>query len=295
MVSLSRRAVLRSGLLAGVAAFAGCGGSETPSTGTTPSPTPTETPLPSVFEDIEVEGEALVVRLVDDHEVSKVNLIAPDGTLFGQTTVPTGATTARIEILDINWGLASYDHYEPGRYTLVAVLGSDSVSVPIDLNPELRILDISQYRAGERTADLAQIAVRIENVGTGPTWVYDIAYRNALSWDGTTELSGPGIPGVTEPTTPDGVLLSPGEEQTYVGSLSPLLVTDAETEPCDFEREMDVIVGIATGQTLEQTVKITGGGESRTADITGNFVCSTVEVESVERVGSTEPTTERGV
>ncbi|MFC7076813.1 hypothetical protein [Haloarcula halophila] len=281
MASITRRALLRSGLLAGVAALAGCRGSETPSAVTTPTPTPTTTPLPSVFEDIGTEGNALVVRLVDDHTVSRLNLIAPDGTLFGSATIPTGATTARIEILDIEWGLASYDHYEPGQYTLVTVPESDAdpVSVPVDLVPELRILDISQYRDGEWTADLAQIVVRIENVGTGPTWVSDFTYQDAPNWTVNNDyLRGPGLPSFAEPSNLDDILLPPGGQQTYVEGIGPLLFTSNDWDSCDIERDMTVIVGTAVGEPLEQTVRIKAGGEQTSVGLVNDFVCSRVAI-----------------
>ena len=156
---ISRRGLLRTGILSGSLALAGCLDESDP-----------------VFQEISFEESHLVVRLHDEHAVEQLNLIAPDGSIFSQSAVATGATTVRIEMLDLREGLSSYDHYTPGEYELVAILPERTVTRELALRPELHVVDVHQFREGDNAGDLSKLAVTLENVGTAPTWIYDFAY-----------------------------------------------------------------------------------------------------------------------
>lgn len=102
---ISRRTALRTVASAALAGVAGClndnGGSETPSDGTT-SPDG-RGPLTRIA----VEGTTLVVELSEEADVNQINLIQPNGELFGKRDVAAGAQQVSFEI-----GTA----YAPGEY-----------------------------------------------------------------------------------------------------------------------------------------------------------------------------------
>nr|WP_241768132.1 hypothetical protein [Haloferax sp. ATB1] len=115
---------------------AGClndnGGSETPSDGTT-SPDG-KGPLTRIA----VEGTTLVVELSEETDIDQVNLIQPNGELFGKRDVAAGAQQVSFEI-----GTA----YAPGEYQIVALKGEETVTeTSLAIQPELVIRDVGLYR-----------------------------------------------------------------------------------------------------------------------------------------------------
>lgn len=259
---------------AGLAGMAGCASEATPG----PS-SDTRTGGRSVVQDVVVDAGHLVVRLREDHDVTGVTLIAPDGTLFSEQSVAVGVTTVRLTLLDIQPGLGGYDHYEPGKYELVAVRDQESVRIPVDLQPDLRIVSISQYRDGDRPSDLGKLVVEVENVGTGPTWVHDITYRDAPNWVVNNPLSSdPGILKLTQPTNPIDAILSPSENSSFVGITTPLLFVGDSTPSCSSVSEFSVIIGTAVRRDLEVQIRATVSG---TAHLAGprEYTCNETSVQ----------------
>lgn len=270
----SRRQLLKAGLSTGAAALAGCASDGDPPG----SPPSTSLPDDSVFRDVSFEGPHLVVGLREDHGVTGLNLIAPDGSTFAQTDVATGATTVRLKILDVRNGL----HYSPGEHELVAVLEGGSESRVLKLNPELQVEEIRQYRQGSSASDLGKLAVILNNVGTAPTWVYDITYRNAPNETSNDPLADdPSIPQISQPETSEDLIISPDTEQTYVGSTVPFLFVNEGNQSCSGEREVTVLVGVAEGKPLEQGIRASIGGETRSAGLTGEYTCTSISVQLV--------------
>ena len=93
--SISRRRLFAWSGTAPLAGVAGCSRTNNPSTVTESSmgsPTP---PADSVFEDVGFAGPNLVVMLADGHDVDRLNLISPDGSIFEQTSVARGRSEER--------------------------------------------------------------------------------------------------------------------------------------------------------------------------------------------------------
>jgi hypothetical protein len=238
-----------------------------------------------VFEDISFDGGSMVVRLREGHDVSQVNLIAPDGTSFAQATVPTGATTVRMKLLAIRQG--SYLHYSPGLHKLVAVTDTDTIQVDLDLKPDLEITEISQPGTIAGSDDYGRLELRIDNTGTAPTWVYDIAYRGAPNISADTDLSSqPGIPRLHDLETPDEAIIPPGAVKSYIGAKVPLAFPDDDPDSCSpEEHRFSIRVGLASGDVLLRDVQATVGGEREPVGIVGEYVCTDVSMELVGESG----------
>ena len=123
--SVSRRQVLGGLGAISLSGLAGCA-RNSPSGESQPT-----TAGESVIRGTSFEGMDLVVELRDGHDVSRLNLIAPDGTLFSGAEVATGVRTVRLPILSIEAGGAS-KHYTPGTHELVAAIGDETRSHSIE-------------------------------------------------------------------------------------------------------------------------------------------------------------------
>lgn len=280
---MNRRDVLIAGLTVGIATLAGCSANGREQSNDQSSPPGTQTTASgSVVETITYETTDMVVKLTDDHAVSRLNLIAPDGQLFKQASVATGASTVRIRILDIKPEGGDFEHYQPGTYELVAVSESGSESIDLELQPVLRIVDISQYREGSQANDYGKLAVEVENVGTAPTWVYDITNEGAPNFAANAEISNnPGVPLLEYPKSTSEMIIPPKKKQVFVGVTLPLVFSDQKNPTCNTETEMAVIVGSPSGDVLEQPIRTESGGQVTPAGLTGEYTCTDVSVELV--------------
>lgn len=274
---LTRRQLLTS--LAGAAGIgAGCNGQTREDS--TPSPQTGGAGLPSV-RDVEVTDSELVVTLTADHDVSTLSLIGPDGQAVVEQSVATGAETVPLPILSIEPDLGSYEHYTPGEHELVVDTGDETHRTTVPLEPDLQITTVEQYTDGDSPAQLGNLAITVENTGTGPTWVYDITYRDSPNFAANGELTGePGTLLIKEPITPDDLTLHPGEAQVYVGSPPPLnYPSDGESNCENITESFIVEVGSAAGHQLEETVKATANGARRDITSSDQFTCVSFEVE----------------
>lgn len=176
---ISRRNALRTVAGAALASVAGClndgGSSGTPSDGT--AATDSQGPLTRVA----VEGTTLVVELSAEADVDQVNLIQPNGELFGKRDVAAGAQQVSFEI-----GTT----YEPGEYRVVALKGEETVVESTEeIRPQLEIREIGLYRNnpdkpwdevyGESQTDRkknGEAFVTVENTGSGPDAVVELQF-----------------------------------------------------------------------------------------------------------------------
>ncbi|WP_135823115.1 hypothetical protein [Halostella litorea] len=204
---ISRRTALRTVAGAALVSVAGClndnGGSGTPGDGTT-SPDGNG-PLTRIA----VEGTTLVVELSADADVDKVNLIQPNGELFGKRDVAAGVQQVSFEI-----GTA----YAPGEYRIVALKGEETVvETTTELRPEIQIQDVGLYRNnpdkpwdevyGESETDRiknGEAFVTVENTGSGPEAITELIF----SGDVPNPIENPRGSGMHET---DRVVVSPGE------------------------------------------------------------------------------------
>lgn len=277
----SRRALLWTGLLGGGTLLAGC--MESPGSPSDNSSTQEATSSSNgVFSGTSFDGQDLVVHLRDGHDVTQVNLIAPDGTAFAEKAVATGATTVRIQILDMRPGIALYDHYIPGEYELLALASGDPTSMSLQIEPLLQITNIRQIQDGERARDFARIEVEIENIGTGPTWPYQITFKDAPNRTVNDDLKeSPGIPWLENQEATDLIAL-PGQTKLITDLGTPLRFSRDERETCEGSITFYVIVGTAVGDPLVQKVRATLGGESHWAGISESFVCKDISLTLVD-------------
>lgn len=186
---MTRRRALLGGIVGTVASLAGCFGDPesgaSPSTGTE-SATKSPTSRQPVFESVEVAETTLVVELRQEVSVSKVNVVAPDGTPFASKVVPEGATTVEVEV-----GF----EYDPGEYRVVAVDGERTVEeTSLEISPEIEItevgigannLDRMPEELGNTKA--SEALIEIENTGNGPEEIEKLLLLGDLP-NPTTEL-----------------------------------------------------------------------------------------------------------
>jgi hypothetical protein len=173
---ISRRNALRTVAGAALASMAGCLNNSdtagTPSDGTTD---PDSGPLTRVA----VEDTTLVVELSAEVNVDQVNLIQPNGELFGKRDVAVGVQQVSFEI-----GTA----YDPGEYRVVALNGEETVGESTaDIEPEIQVQEVGLYRNnpdkpwdevyGESQTDSkknGEAFVTIQNSGSGPDAVVEL-------------------------------------------------------------------------------------------------------------------------
>ena len=204
---ISRRNALRTVAGATLASVAGCldnsGNSGTPGVETT-SP---ESQGP--FKRVAVDGTTLVVELSAEADVDQVNLVQPNGELFGKRDVATGAQQVSFEI-----GTA----YESGEYRVVALKGEETVvESTTDIVPEVQIQDVGLYRNnpdkpwdevyGDTETDRlknGEAFVTVTNTGTGPDAIVELVF----SGDVPNPIEDPRGSGMYET---EQVVVAPGE------------------------------------------------------------------------------------
>jgi hypothetical protein len=204
---ISRRNALRTVAGAALASVAGClndgGSSGTPSDGT--ATTNSQGPLTRVA----VEGTTLVVELSAEADVDQVNLIQPNGELFGKRDVAAGAQQVSFEI-----GTA----YEPGEYRVVALKEEETAAESTtDIEPAIEIQDVGLYRNnpdkpwdeiyGDTETDRlknGEAFVTVSNAGTGPDAIVELVF----SGDVPNPIEDPRGSGMYET---EQVVVAPGE------------------------------------------------------------------------------------
>jgi len=176
---ISRRTALRTATGAALVSVAGClntdGDSGTSGDGIDSSDG--QGPLQRVA----VEGTTLVVELSSDADVDQVNLIQPNGDLFGTRDVATGAQQVSFEV-----GTS----YAPGEYSVIALKDEETLTeTTTDIVPEIQIQDVGLYRNnpdkpwdevyGESKTDSkknGEAFVTVQNSGSGPDAVVEMRF-----------------------------------------------------------------------------------------------------------------------
>jgi len=175
-----RRTVLRTTAGLSLAGIAGCLNGSGSSDETTS--TNGDSDDQGILRQVAVEGTTLVVRLGSGSAVEQLNLIQPNGELFGTREVTTGVQQVPFEI-----GTA----YDPGDYRVLAVHGDETVAeTSLEIRPQLEIVDVGLFRNnpdkpwdeiyGEsetnRTRN-SEAYVEVRNTGTGPDAVVGLRFR----------------------------------------------------------------------------------------------------------------------
>ena len=255
--SISRRRLLAWSGTAPLAGVAGCSGTNNPSTGTESPMGSSAPPADSVFQDIRFAGPNLVVMLADGHDVDRLNLISPDGSIFEQTSVARGATQVEMPVVFKTGGT-----YVAGEYELVAVLGESSESRPIELRPDTRIVDVEPEFDDDGNSS-GRLFVTVEISGTGPTWVYNIGFQNAPYRNAPQVIEGDGVADTTfeRPEDPSDEFLVPDTEQTFLKRRGVLVIDDNDEVSCSGDSiELTVVVQTPHGN-IEQPIRaqLSGG------------------------------------
>lgn len=90
------------------------------------------------FQAVGVDGRTLVVELAAETAVAQVNLIKPNGELWGTRDIAAGAEQV---------SFAFRGAYPPGEYDVVAVDGEETVAATsLEIRPELEIRAVGLYR-----------------------------------------------------------------------------------------------------------------------------------------------------
>ena len=225
---ISRRNALRTVAGATLASVAGClnndGNSGTPSDGT--GATESQGPLKRVA----VEGTTLVVELSTEADVDQVNLIQPNGELFGKRDVAAGAQQVSFEI-----GTT----YEPGEYRVITLKGEETVVESTEeIRPQIEIREIGLYRNnpdkpwdevyGESQTDRkknGEAFVTVENTGSGPDAVVELQFTG----DVPNPIENPREGGLYET---ERVVIPPGETIDSFSSSFPFGTETADGMGC---------------------------------------------------------------
>ena len=256
---VSRRRVLKGSVAFTATGLAGClGGSSGPLSN-------------PIIQETAVSGRSLVVTLQSDHSVSTLNVIGPSGSQFRSASVATGATSVEVPLFDYRRGW----YYEPGEYELVAVSdGEEVASTTVELVPDLQVTDVQQYTEGRPTpSNRANLRVTVENMGTGPTWVYYVGYPGAPYSPATNvptdeaARTGP-LLHLEQPQSVSEVIVAPGESTTVIGRRSPLLLS-SDDECGGLTVEMTTIVATGVGPNARQNIRATLNGEPLRANFRG--------------------------
>jgi hypothetical protein len=277
---LSRRAVLR-GLGGGaMVGLAGCSRSQADPV----SPTDIGGGKPgSVFQSLSFDLGDLVIGLPEDHGVSRISLVEPDGTVFTSVSPDFAATTVRMAIADPEVGRTDYTHYKPGVHELVAKVGDETERRSLELSPEVSITNIERYSGGDKPVDAGNITFRLTNRGTAPTWPYQTTFDTPPNWAADNPLSE--YIGIQRIETVDGqsVIIPPGEYRTYTATRPPLLYDEGSSVECTEEiSEFTLFVGLGDGSVLSRLIRATALGERVHATIHGQYVCSDSAVELID-------------
>ncbi len=280
MPAMSRRNVLRvlgGGAMVGLA---GCSRSQADPV----SPTDNGSGEPgSVLQSLSFDLGDLVIGLPEDHGVSQISLVEPDGTVFASVNPDFAATTVRMAIADPEIGDTDYVHYTPGVHELVAKVGDETERQPIELLPEVSITGIRLNGGGERLLDSGKVVVQIENRGSAPTWAHDITFEEAPNWTVDTPISDfPGIPFIGGVPI-ESVVIPPQGRQEYVSTAAPAVFDEATSVECAGEEFVfRISAGIATGEVLSTSVRLTAEGNPGTGTTGGRFVCDSSRIEVLD-------------
>ncbi|QSG05127.1 hypothetical protein [Halapricum desulfuricans] len=237
-----------------------------------------QTDIPTFTKAIAIEERDLVVTLPDGHDIEELTLVDPDGQHFATRPIQTGVTQARFELLDPRlWG-ADYVHYEPGTYELVGVSEERTEKQEIPLEPDIRIADVRQPTGSGISGEESLIEVEVENLGTGPTWIYEITYADAPYWGANNEMGdNPGQVYLISPNPNQATILEPKEKGRYVGFGRPLLF-ESESACHGTQVEFGIQIGLGTGSVVSDEIVVLPNGNSKESYPQGRWSCGSVEL-----------------
>jgi hypothetical protein len=172
-----------------------------------------------IIQQVTVEETELVVEYSSEEGVDQINLVQPNGELFGQRETAAGSQQVSFEI-----GTS----YEPGEYTVVALSGEETLAESSSLiQPEIGIQEVGLYRNnpekpwdevyGDTETDRlknGEAYVTVENTGSGPEAIVELIF----SGDVPNPVEDPRGSGMYET---EQVVISPGETTDLFSSSFP--------------------------------------------------------------------------
>ena len=212
---LSRRTALRTVAGAALVSVAGCLNNDDSPGGGNSTPSDER----GIIQQVTVEETELVVEYSSEEGVDQINLVQPNGELFGQRETAAGSQQVSFEI-----GTS----YEPGEYTVVALSGEETLAESSSLiQPEIGIQEVGLYRNnpekpwdevyGDTETDRlknGEAYVTVENTGSGPEAVIELIF----SGDVPNPVEDPRGSGMYET---EQVVISPGETTDLFSSSFP--------------------------------------------------------------------------
>jgi hypothetical protein len=237
---ISRRNALRTVAGAALASMAGCLNNSdtagTPGGGTTD---PDSGPLTRVA----VEDTTLVVELSAETDVDQVNLIQPNGELFGKRDVAVGAQQVSFEI-----GTA----YDPGEYRVVALKDEESVvETSLPIQPDLSIVEMGIGRNqpekmwdGSSDEIAEEAFVTVENRGSGPDAITKLLFLGDVPYpsdeEGTNYANNEDVSGIYDPRSDSEVsevIVAARDQVTIYSSRSPFAFVPGSGTSCKDEQQ----------------------------------------------------------
>jgi hypothetical protein len=212
---LSRRTALRTVAGAALASVAGClNNSDSPGGGNS-----TPSHEDGIIQQVTVQGTELVIEYSSEEGVDQINLVQPNGELFGQREIAAGSQQVSFEI-----GTS----YEPGEYSVVVLSDGETVAESSSvIQPEIGIQDVGLYRNnpekpwdevyGDTETDRVkngEAYVTVENTGSGPGAIVELIF----SGDVPNPVEDPRGSGMYET---EQVVISPGDTTDLFSSSFP--------------------------------------------------------------------------
>jgi hypothetical protein len=194
------------------------------------------------FENVTVEGTALVVTLASKPPVDEIELRSPDGDPFVRQRLGPEVSRATLPLIETSY-TATPEHYRAGENTLVARRDGDRVGQrAVSLAPDVRLTDM---RLTDETG--FNPTVTVENAGTGPTF---------LTYLGFDDVPNPTAPAAETTGLPEergvGVPLPPTTRDVRSGSMPfafRRLPSEADTLSCPGRQSVAVTVHTVHGDT----------------------------------------------
>ncbi|EMA08312.1 hypothetical protein [Haloferax denitrificans] len=214
----NRRTVLRTAAGLSVGGLAGClNGSGETRAGT--SIVNDDADDQGILRQVAVDGTELVVKLGSAADVDQLNLIQPNGELFGTRERAAGVRQVSFDI-----GTA----YDPGEYRIIAVHGEEMVAeTSVEIRPQLEIVAVGLFRNnpdkpwdevyGESETDTkknGEAFVTVMNAGSGPEAVIELRFVGDIP-NPSMSPRGSGI------HDSDNVVIPPGDEIDLFSSSFP--------------------------------------------------------------------------
>jgi hypothetical protein len=185
----------------------------------------------------------VVVEVASDAEADQINLIQPNGELFGQREFTAGSQQVSFEI-----GTA----YPSGEYDVVALQGEKIVAeTTLSIEPDLEIVEMGIGRNqpekmwdGEEDEIIEEVFVTVENEGSGPDSITKLLFTGEVPYpsdeEGTNYADDEDVSGMYDPSSDsevDNVIIGAGERLTIYSSRSPFAFVPGAGTSCSDEHQ----------------------------------------------------------